>query len=157
MVRFHTALFASEPEIVNKAHVLRSSIKPNQSSELSRVSVRLFGPHQSAIAVFTPAQKIHTKGRNELELDSIQDKCEYTLRDKRYKLHMAHFPFFNRTSIAYKCTPSNVREDFPLTLFLYFGNKIFSMFNYSIFNTCEDWLVPTVYWISSFNMRVGTF
>ncbi len=36
------------------------------------VSVRLFGPHPSAIAVFTPAQKIHTKGGNELEIDSIE-------------------------------------------------------------------------------------
>ncbi len=38
----------------------------------SWVSVRLFGAHQSAIAVFTPAQKIRTKGGNEPEFVLIE-------------------------------------------------------------------------------------
>ncbi len=38
----------------------------------SWVSVRLFGSHPSVTAVFTPAQKIHTKGVNQLEFDSIE-------------------------------------------------------------------------------------
>ncbi len=61
-----------------KPHVfLRSSIQPYQL-EADRdhlfgwVLVRLFGLHLSAIAVFTPAQKIHIKGGNELEFDSIE-------------------------------------------------------------------------------------
>ncbi len=36
------------------------------------VSVRLFGVHPNAIAVFTPAQKIHTKGGNEPEFVLIK-------------------------------------------------------------------------------------
>ncbi len=81
-VRFHTALFASEPEIVNKTtHVLNvihsfigSSIQPYQSSFGSSAGsrVRLFSAHLSPIAVFTPAQKVRTKGGNELEFDSIE-------------------------------------------------------------------------------------
>ncbi len=44
-------------------------IKTTSSAE--SWSCKVFGPHQSAIAVFTPAQKIHIKGGNELEFDSI--------------------------------------------------------------------------------------
>ncbi len=82
-VRFHTALFASEPETVNKTtHVLKvihSLVHPFSCTRVgldadrvhlfSSVSVRCLDP--SAIAVFTPAQKIHTKG-NKLEFDSIE-------------------------------------------------------------------------------------
>ncbi len=84
VVHFHTAIFASEPKIVNDAtRVLRSSIHwfihstvpefildPDREQLFSWVPVRLFGPHPSAI--HTPAQKIHTKGGNELEFDSIE-------------------------------------------------------------------------------------
>ncbi len=78
VVRFHTALFASEPEIVNKTtRVLRSSIQLYQSlfGAGPRPPLQL-GPgivvwsaFPSAIAVFTPAQKIRTKVGNELEFD----------------------------------------------------------------------------------------
>ncbi len=94
-VRFHSALFASEPEIVNKTtRVLRSSIhwfihstvlefvwNRTETTSSAGSQVWLFGPHLSAIAVFTPAQKIHTKGGNEFEFDSIEPNktCEYTL------------------------------------------------------------------------------
>ncbi len=83
VVRFHTALFASEPEIVNKTtRVLRSSIHwfihstvpefvwsrtETTSSAGSRYCCLVRIP--SAIAVFTPAQKIRTKVGNELEFD----------------------------------------------------------------------------------------
>ncbi len=77
-VRFHTALFASEPETVNKTtrvlKVIHSLVHPFNRTRVrleadrdhffSWVSVRLFDPHPSVIAVFTPAQKIRTKGRN---------------------------------------------------------------------------------------------
>ncbi len=36
--------------------------------------VRLFGPHPSVIAVFTPAQTICTKRGNKLDLNSIEPK-----------------------------------------------------------------------------------
>ena len=49
-----------------------SCLEPDRDHLFSWVSVRLFGLHQSAIAVFTPAQKIRTKGGNKLELDSIE-------------------------------------------------------------------------------------
>ncbi len=66
-VRFHTALFASESEIVSKTtHVLRSSIHWFIHSTV----LSLFGT--GPIAVFTPAQTIRTKGVNELEFDSIK-------------------------------------------------------------------------------------
>ncbi len=85
-VRFHTALFASEPEFVNKTtrvlKVIHSLVHPFNRTRVcleadldhlfNWVSVQLFGPHMSVIAVFTPAQKILTKGRNELEFDSIE-------------------------------------------------------------------------------------
>ncbi len=85
-VRFHTALFASQTETVNKTtsvlkvihslvhplHQTRVCLEPDRDRLFSWVSVRLFGPHPSAIAVFTPAQKIRTKGGNELELNSIK-------------------------------------------------------------------------------------
>ncbi len=64
VVHFHTALFTSEPEFVNKTtlKVLRSFIHWFTHSTVpefiwnlfSLVSVRLFGAHPSAIAVFTP-------------------------------------------------------------------------------------------------------
>ncbi len=85
-VCFHTVLFASEPKTVNKTtrvlkviHSLvhpfnrtRVRLEPDWDHLFSWVSVRLFGPHQSAIAVFAPAQKIRTKGGNELEFDSVE-------------------------------------------------------------------------------------
>ncbi len=85
-VRLHTALFASEPETVNKTtHALkvihslvhpfnrtRVRLEPDWDHHFSWVSVRLFGPHPRAIAVFTPAQKICIRGGNELEFDSIE-------------------------------------------------------------------------------------
>jgi len=36
------------------------------------IQVRLFGTHPNGIAVFTPAQKICTKGENKLVFDSIK-------------------------------------------------------------------------------------
>ncbi len=85
-VCFHTALFASEPETVIKTtcvlEVIHSLVHPINCTRVrleadrdhlfSWVLVRLFDPHPSAIAVFTPAQKIHTKGENELEFDLIE-------------------------------------------------------------------------------------
>ncbi len=69
-VGFHTALFGSEPETkLNHMWCLKSSIHWFIHSTVL-VSVRLFGPHPSG--VFTPAQKIHTKGGNQLEFDSIE-------------------------------------------------------------------------------------
>ncbi len=75
MVHFHTAIFASEPKIVNDAtcakviHSLvhpfnrtRVHLDPDREQLFSLVPVRLFGSHPSAI--HTPAQKIHTKGGN---------------------------------------------------------------------------------------------
>ncbi len=84
-VRFHTALFASEPEIINKTtrvlKVIHSLVHPFNRTRVrleadrdhlfSWDSVRLFGAHPSATAVFTPAQKIRTKRGNKLEFDSI--------------------------------------------------------------------------------------
>ncbi len=77
-VRFHTALFASEPETVNKTtrvlKVIHSLVHPfnRLRVRLEADSVRLFGVHPIAIAVFTPAQNIRTKGGNEPEFDSIE-------------------------------------------------------------------------------------
>ncbi len=85
VVRLHTVLFVSEPETVNKTtcvfkviHTLvhpfnhtRVSLEAGRDHLFSWVWVRLFGPHLSAIAVFTPAEKIRSKGENELEFDSI--------------------------------------------------------------------------------------
>ncbi len=85
-VRFHTALFASEPETVNKTtHMLKlihSLVHPFNRTKVrleadwdhlfSWVSERLFGLHPSAIGLFTPAQKVHTKGGNKLEFDSTE-------------------------------------------------------------------------------------
>ncbi len=85
-VRFHTALFASEPETVNKTtrvlkviHSLvypfnrtRVSLEADRDHLFSWVSVQLFGPHSSTIAVFIPAQKIRIKRGNELDFDSIE-------------------------------------------------------------------------------------
>ncbi len=75
---FHTALFASEQETVNKTicvlEVIHSLVHPFNHTRVSLeaerdhlfswVLVRLFGPYPSVIAVFTPAQKICTKGGN---------------------------------------------------------------------------------------------
>ncbi len=86
VVCFHTALFASEPETVNKTtrvlRVIHSLVHPFNRTRVnleddrdhlfSWVSVRLFGVRLSAIAVFTPAQKVRTKGGNELEFDLIE-------------------------------------------------------------------------------------
>ncbi len=85
-IRFHTALFASEPETVNKTtrvfKVIHSLIHPFNRTRVhveadrdhlfSWVSVQLFGAHPSVNAVLTPAQKSCTKGGNELEFDSIE-------------------------------------------------------------------------------------
>ncbi len=71
-IPFHTALIASEPEIVNKTtrvlKVIHSLVHPLNRTRVGLeadrdhlfgcVSVPLFGPHLSVIAVFTPAQKI---------------------------------------------------------------------------------------------------
>ncbi len=80
-VRFHTALFTSEPETkknTRELKVIQSLVYPFNHTRVrleadwdhlfSWVSVRLF----SVTAVFTPAQKIRTKGVNELEFDSIE-------------------------------------------------------------------------------------
>ncbi len=67
-VHFHTALFAREPETVNKTtrvlKVIHSLVHPFNHTRVrleadldplfSWVSVRLFGAHPSAITVFTP-------------------------------------------------------------------------------------------------------
>ncbi len=80
VVRFHPALFASEPETVNKIsrvlkvlHSLvysfnhtRTNLEADRDHLFSWVSVQLFGPHLTAIAVFTPAQKIRTNGEANL-------------------------------------------------------------------------------------------
>ncbi len=70
-IPFHTALIASEPEIVNKTtrvlKVIHSLVHPlnrtwvglDADRDFGCVPVPLFGPHLSVIAVFTPAQKIH--------------------------------------------------------------------------------------------------
>ncbi len=50
----------------------RVRLEVDRDHLFSWVSVWLFGPHSSAIAVFTPAQKIRTKGGNKLEFDSIE-------------------------------------------------------------------------------------
>ncbi len=84
MVHFHTALFASEPEIVNKTtrvlKVIHSLVHPFSRTRVCLEAdrdhlfswVQVFGQHPNAIAVFTPALKIRTKGGNELEFDSIK-------------------------------------------------------------------------------------
>ncbi len=86
--RFHTALFASEPETVNKTtrvlKVIHSLVHPfnRLRVHLEADSVRLFGVHPIAIAVFTPAQNIHTKGGKQTWVRfnrTKQDRCEYTL------------------------------------------------------------------------------
>ncbi len=77
VVRFHTALFASEPETKQK-HIpfIGSSIHLYYSLFRSRPRPHLYNwdsvSHPSAIVVFTPAQKIRTKGGSELEFDSIE-------------------------------------------------------------------------------------
>ncbi len=92
VVRLHTVLFVSEPETVNKTtcvfKVTHTLVHPFNRTRVSNctpvrtkqpyrdpaeevVSVWLFGPHRSTIAVFKPAQKIRSKGENELEFDSI--------------------------------------------------------------------------------------
>ncbi len=54
------------------ANRTRVRLEPNRDHLFSWVSVRLFGAHQSAIAVFTPAQKIRTKGGNKPEFVLIE-------------------------------------------------------------------------------------
>ncbi len=49
-----------------------SALEADQDHLFSWVSVRLYGVHQSTIAVFTPAQKIRTKGGNKPELVLIE-------------------------------------------------------------------------------------
>ncbi len=81
-VCFHTVLFASVNKttrvlkvihsLVHPFNCTRVRLEPDRDHLFSWVSVRLFGPHQSAIAVFAPAQKIRTKGGNELEFKSNQ-------------------------------------------------------------------------------------
>ncbi len=72
----HTALFASEPETVNKTtHVLkvihslvhpfnrtRVNLEADRDHLFTWVLERLFGEHPSAIAVFTPCQKFRIQG-----------------------------------------------------------------------------------------------
>ncbi len=84
VVHFHTALFASEPEIVNKMtrvlKVIHSLVHPFSRIRVCLEAdrdhlfswVQVFGQHPNAIAVFTPALKIRTKGGNGLEFDSIK-------------------------------------------------------------------------------------
>ncbi len=85
MVLFHTTIFASEPETVNTTtrvlNAIHSLVHPFNRTRVrleadrdhlfSWVSVQLFGPHQSMIAVFTPVQNIRTKRGHELAFDSI--------------------------------------------------------------------------------------
>ncbi len=79
-VRYHTALFASEPETVNEiTHVLmviHSLVYPfNRTRERTETTSSAFA-HPSAIAVFTPAQKIRTKGGKRTWVWFNQDRCE---------------------------------------------------------------------------------
>ncbi len=59
--------------LVHPFNRTRACLESDRDHLFSWVSVRLFGAHPSVIAVFTPAQKIHTKGTpNEHEFDSIE-------------------------------------------------------------------------------------
>ncbi len=125
------------PRVLNVIHSFvhpfnrtRVHLDADRDHLFSRVSVQLFGAHPSAIAVFTPAQKIRTKWGNEFEFNSNltkQDMCEYALNNKGSLLAVMvpwqRFPFhcikafFSGIKVLL-----GIKTFFTLILFIYFKN-----------------------------------